>query len=57
MPVRKVTVKGRPAFQWGASGKKYPYTPGNKASMMAAKKKAIDQGLAVAYATKTKPVL
>ncbi len=57
MPIRKVTVKGRPAYQWGEHGAKYPYTPGNKASMIAAKKKAIDQGLAVAYATKTKPEL
>ncbi len=57
MPVHKTTSGKKPAFQWGDSGKKYPYTPGNKASMIAAKKKAIDQGLAVAYATKTKPEL
>ena len=57
MPVHKVTSGGKPAFQWGEHGKKYPYKPGNKASMEAAKKKAIDQGLAVAYRTKTKPEL
>lgn len=57
MPIHKVTVNNRPAFQWGNSGKKYPYTPGNKASMKKAKQKAIDQGLAVAYRTHTKPEL
>jgi hypothetical protein len=57
MPVHKVTVKGRPAFQWGNSGKKYPYIPGNAASMKRAKQHAINQGLAVAYKTKTEPEL
>ena len=57
MPVHKVTTGKKPAYKWGNTGKAYPYTPGNKASMAAAKKKAIDQGLAVAYATKTKPNL
>jgi hypothetical protein len=57
MPVHKTTSNGKPAFQWGASGKKYPYTPGNKVSAAKAKKKAIDQGLAVAYRTKTTPEL
>jgi len=57
MPVKKVTANGKPAWRWGDGGKAYPYIPGNKASELQAKKKAIDQGLAVAYATKTKPVL
>jgi hypothetical protein len=57
MPVHTTTVKGRPAYQWGTTGKKYPYTPGNAASRLAAKKKAIAQGLAVAHRTGTKPEL
>jgi len=57
MPIHKTTVKGRPAFQWGDSGKKYPYTSGNTASMKRAKQKAINQGLAVAYEKGTKPEL
>ena len=33
-------------YRWGNHGKKYYYTPGNKASMAAAKKKANAQGRA-----------
>lgn len=51
MPVRRTTTNGKPAYQWGITGKKYPYTPGNKASRERAKQKAIDQGLAVARRT------
>lgn len=57
MPVHRTTVNGRPAYQWGKSGAKYPYTPGNKASRERAKKKAIDQGLAVARRMGVKPEL
>jgi hypothetical protein len=57
MPVHKATKNGKPAFQWGKNGKVYPYKPGNKASEEAAKKRAIAQGLAVAYRTHTKPEL
>jgi hypothetical protein len=57
MPVHHATKNGKPAFQWGNHGEKYPYTPGNKASMARAKKSAIAQGLAVAKRTGTKPEL
>jgi hypothetical protein len=57
MPVKRVTVKGKPAYRWGDSGKSYPYTAGDKASALRAKKRAINQGLAVAYRTKTEPEL
>ena len=57
MPVHRSTKNGKPAFQWGIHGAKYPYTPGNKASAEAAKKRAIAQGLAVAHRTHTKPEL
>ncbi len=51
MPVHRTTVNGKPAYQWGKSGKKYPYTPGNSKSRENAKKKAIKQGVAVGYKT------
>jgi hypothetical protein len=57
MPVHRTTKNGNPAWQWGQAGAKYPYTPGNKASMERAKKHAITQGLAVAKRTGTKPEL
>jgi hypothetical protein len=58
MPVHRTTGPGgRPAFQWGTSGKKYTYKAGNAASREAAKRKAIKQGLAVSYRTGTKPEL
>jgi len=57
MPIRRVTSDGKPAYQWGASGKKYTYKAGNASSRLTAKKKAIKQGLAVARITKTKPEL
>lgn len=47
MPIRRTTVKGKPAYQWGTHGKKYPYSPGNKASREQAKKKALKQGRAI----------
>jgi hypothetical protein len=57
MPVHRTTKNGKPAFQWGKTGAKYVYVPGNKASMEEAKRKAIRQGLAVARRTGTKPHL
>lgn len=47
MPVRRTTKQGRPAYQWGNAGKKYAYTPGDKASRERAKTKARKQGRAV----------
>jgi len=57
MPVKRVVSNGKPAYKWGTVGKAYPYTAGNEASREKAKKKAINQGLAVARATGTKPEL
>ena len=57
MPVHRTTVNGQPAYQWGDSGKKYTYKAKDAASRLAAKKKAIKQGLAVAQRTKTRPEL
>ena len=51
MPIRRTTNNGKPAFQYGTSGAKYTYVPGNTASRQAAKKKAIKQALAIARRT------
>ncbi len=47
MPIHRTTKNGKPAFQYGSEGAKYPYTPGNAKSREAAKKKAIKQALAI----------
>jgi len=49
MPLQRTTVNGKPAYKYWATGKAYPYTPGNAASREAAKKKAIKQALAIQY--------
>jgi len=51
MPLRRVTKNGKPAYQYGTTGAKYAYTPGNAASRKAAKNKAIKQALAIARRT------
>lgn len=57
MPVHRTTVDGKPAYQWSATGKKYPYKPGDKESRKRAKKKAIAQGLAAARRRGSRPHL
>ena len=32
MPIHRTTKNGRPALQYGTTGAKYTYTPGNVAS-------------------------
>ena len=51
MPIHRTTKKGKPAFQYGTTGAKYAYTPGNTESREAAKKKAIKQAMAIARRT------
>lgn len=46
MPVHRTTKNGKPAYQWGNSGKKYTYTAGNANSRERAKSKARDQAQA-----------
>jgi len=46
------TSDGQPGFRWGQSGKCYPYTKGDSASMAAAKRKAMQQAVAMSYAQK-----
>lgn len=49
MPIKSCTTDGKPGYKWGESGKCYTYTPGDKASMKAAKAKAIKQAVAASY--------
>ena len=49
MPVRRTTKNGKPAYQYGKTGAKYAYKPGDEASRKRAKKRAIMQGLAIAH--------
>ncbi len=51
MPIHRTTKNGKPAYQYGSMGAKYAYTPGNAASREAAKKKAVNQALAIARRT------
>ena len=46
MPVNRNKDGNGPYYQWGESGKKYHYEPGNKQSREQAKKKAQKQGRA-----------
>ncbi len=46
MPVHRTTSNGKPAYQWGQSGKKYTYTAGNETARKRAKQKAHLQGAA-----------
>ena len=47
MPVRHVTEKGKPGYQWGSTGKVYTYTAGNAQERREAKRKAELQGRAI----------
>jgi hypothetical protein len=46
MPVHRSKDGDGPYYQWGESGRKYRYKPGNKSSREEAKKKAEKQGRA-----------
>ena len=46
MPIKRVIVKGKPAYKWGDTGKAYTYTSGDEASRKRAKKRAIKQSIA-----------
>lgn len=47
MPIQDCTKDGKPGYQYGDEGFCYTYTPGNEASQVAAKRKAIMQGAAI----------
>ena len=46
MPVHRGQDREGPYYQWGGSGKKYHYRPGDKPSRETAKRKATKQGQA-----------
>lgn len=47
MPVEKCQLNNKPGFRWGKTGKCYVYNPESKSSITIAKKKALDQGIAI----------
>lgn len=47
MPVQRCTLEGKPGWSFGAGGTCYTYPEGDDAAELAAKKKAIAQGLAI----------
>jgi uncharacterized phage infection (PIP) family protein YhgE len=51
MPLQHCTVGNKPAWRWGDAGKAYAYDPGDKASLLRAKKLALQQGLAMGGGT------
>jgi hypothetical protein len=55
MPIQRVTKNGKPAYRYGDEGKAYTYSAGNVAGRKRAKRKAIQQGLAIARRQGVKP--
>lgn len=51
MPIKRTTIKGKPALKWGEEGKPYPYKAGSKSSLESAKKKVMKQAAAVEIST------
>jgi hypothetical protein len=47
MPVKECQLNGKPGFKWGDQGHCYTYTSGNKTSMDNAKKKVMEQAVAI----------
>jgi len=52
MPLQACSSEGKPGYRWGAVGACYTYTPGDRASMLRAKKKAMAQAVAMSYSQK-----
>ena len=44
MPIRQTTKDGKPAYQYGITGKKYTFNPNDEQSRKRAKEKAKQQG-------------
>jgi len=47
MPIMPCSKDGKPGYKYGKDGKCYVYTSGNEASRKRAKKRAINQGVAI----------
>ncbi len=46
MPVQSCSIKGKPGYKYGNSGKCYTYNPNSEASKTKARNKARHQGIA-----------
>lgn len=47
MPMQRCNKNGKPGFRWGNQGACYTYDPNSEASRNTAKRKAINQGIAI----------
>lgn len=47
MPIKPCQSGGKPGYRWGDRGKCYTYEPGDEASRRRARRRAIDQALAI----------
>ena len=47
MPLKRCSANKKPGWKWGDSGKCYTYSSGNSSSEKAAKRKALNQGIAI----------
>ena len=54
MPITKCTQDGKPGLKWGDQGHCYTYTPNDAPSMARAKKKVIQQAIAIGEGSKLK---
>ena len=53
MPIMSCNEDGKKGYRWGEKGKCYTYSPNDEAGRKAAKKKAINQALAITGGTMT----
>ncbi len=51
-PLERCQKDGRPGWKWGAGGACFTYDPNDKGGEKAARKKAMDQAVAIAYSEK-----
>ncbi len=49
MPVQICSEKGKPGYKFGKTGKCYVYLPNNEVSRKKAKKRAVNQGIAINF--------
>ena len=47
MPVKNCTKDGKPGYKWGDAGACYTYNPNSEASKKDAKRRAVNQGIAI----------
>jgi hypothetical protein len=52
MPVTPCQQDGKPGYRWGQGGRCFTYDAKDEAAKDAAKKKALQQGVAISYSQK-----